>query len=71
MAELAPVRQELANLWIKYAEARDDACEAREKLLDLVESTFTDTVEIERIWKECDDLLQAVEGFHTECDLAR
>ena len=39
VAELAPIRQELGDLWIKYVEARDDACEAREKLLDLVEST--------------------------------
>jgi len=71
VAKLAPVRQELAYLRIKYAEARDDAREAGEKLLDKVESTHTDVAEFERLQKERDDLLQAVEGFHTECDLAR
>ena len=55
VAELAPIRQELANLRIKYAEARDDACEAREKVLDLIESTRTDAAEIERLRKERDD----------------
>jgi len=45
----------LADLWIKYAEARDDTCEAGEKLRDLIESTRTDVMEIERLWKERDD----------------
>ena len=62
VAKLAPIHQQLANLWIKYAEARDDAHEAREKLLDLIESTRMDATEIERLRKEHDDLHQAVEG---------
>ena len=69
MAKLAPIRQELANLHIKYVEARDDAREARAKLLDLVESTRMDVAEIERLWKEHDDLLQVIERFHREHDL--
>ena len=60
----------MADLWIKYAEAHDDTRKAREKLQDLVESTHTDAAKIERLWKEHDDLLQAIEGFHTERDLA-
>ena len=60
----------MADLWIKYAEARDDTHEAGDKLLDLVESTRTDAMEIKWLWKECDDLLQAIEGFRTERDLA-
>ena len=70
MAELAPVHQELADLQIKYTEARDDAHEAGEKLLDLVKNMHIDAVEIEWQWKERDDLLQAIEGFRTEHDLA-
>ena len=61
----------MTDLRIKYAEARDDAREAREKLLDLVESMCMDAAEIERLRKECDDLLQAIEGLRTERDLAR
>ena len=49
VAELAPIRQELADLRIKYAKAHDDAREAREKLLDLVESMHMDAMEIERL----------------------
>ena len=60
----------MADLRIKYVEARDDAHDAREKLLDLVESTRTNAVEIEQLQNERDDLLQAVEGFRTERDLA-
>ena len=55
MAKLAPVRQELANLQIKYVEARDDAHEAGEKLLDLVESMRTNAAKIEQLRKEHDD----------------
>ena len=55
VAELALIHQELVDLRIKYAEARDDAREAGEKLLDLVESTRTDTAEIEWLRKERDD----------------
>ena len=70
VAKLAPVRQELSNLWIKYVEAHDDTREAREKLLDLIKIMCMDVVEIEQLQKERDDLLQAVEGFRTERDLA-
>ena len=38
--------------------------------MDLVESARMNTMEIERLWKEHDDLLQAIERFHTERDLA-
>ena len=55
MATLAPVHQELVDLRIMYAEARDDTHEVGEKLLDLDESTRTDTAEIERLQKERDD----------------
>ena len=58
MSDLAPIRQELVDLRIKYVEARDDTRKAREKLLDLVESTRTDTMEIERLRKERDDAQQ-------------
>ena len=37
--------------------------------MDLVESTHTVTTEIKRLWKEHDDLLQVIEGFHREHDL--
>ena len=66
MAELAPVRQELADLWIKYAEARDDAREAGEKLLDLIESTRTDAVEIKRLRRERDDAQQRIDLLEGE-----
>ena len=66
MAELAPVRQELANLRIKYAEARDDAREAREKLLDLIKSTCTDTKEIKWLRREHDDAQQRIDLLEGE-----
>ena len=66
MAKLAPVRQELADLRIKYAEACDDTREAREKLLDLVESTHTDVTEIKRLWKERDDAQQRMDLLEGE-----
>ena len=71
MAELAPVRQELADLRIKEVEARIDAQEAREKLVALLERTHMDEVEAEWLWTELDDLLKTIEGFHMEHDLAR
>ena len=39
-------------------EARDDAREAREKLLDQIKITSTDTAKIEWLWKEHDDMQQ-------------
>ena len=55
MAKLAPIRQQLADLRIKYADAHDNAREAREKLLDLIKSTCMDVAEIERLRKERDN----------------
>ena len=49
MAELDPVHQELADLWIKEAEAHVDAQEAREKLVALLERTHVDEEEVERL----------------------
>ena len=71
VAELAPATWELVDLRVREKAARDDAREAREKLMALIERTCTDTVEVERLRKERDDLLWAIEGLHTECDLAR
>ena len=51
--------------------ARDDTREAKEKLMDLIERVCTDTVGAERLRKERDDLLQAVEELRTGIDLAR
>ena len=70
MAELAPVRQELADLRIKEVEARIDAQEVGEKLMALLERTHVEEVEAELLRKEWDDLLQTVEGFCMEHDLA-
>ena len=36
----------------------------------LIERAHTDAAEAERLWKEQDDLLRAIEGLRTECDLA-
>ena len=36
----------------------------------LIERARTDAVEAERLWRERDDLLWAVEGLYMECDLA-
>ena len=49
VAELAPVNQELADLWIKEAEARVDAQEAREKLVALLDRTRVDEAEAKRL----------------------
>ena len=52
-------------------DAHGDAREAREKLMALIERARTDAVEDERLRKEQDDLLYAIEGLHMERDLAR
>ena len=44
--------------------------EAEEKLMALIERARTDAVEAERLQKERDDLLWAIERLRTECDLA-
>ena len=51
----------MANLRIKYVEARNDARKDREKLLDLIKSTCTDTMEIERLRREHDDAQQLID----------
>ena len=71
MAELAPVARELANLRIREKDVRDDTHEAEEKLAALIERAHMDAVEAERLWKERDDLLRAIEGLRMELDLAR
>ena len=55
---------------IKEAEARIDAQEAREKLVALLERTHMDEVEGEWLWTELDDLLETIEGFCMEHNLA-
>ena len=37
----------------------------------LIERARTDAMEVERLWKERDNLLWAIEELHTERDLAR
>jgi len=37
----------------------------------MIERVHVHAVEAERLWKERDDLLRAIEGLRTECDLAR
>ena len=66
VAELAPIRQELVDLQIKYAEDRDDAREAGEKLLDLIESMRMDAAEIEWQRKEYDDAQQWIDLLDDE-----
>ena len=61
----------MVDLQIKEAKARVDAHEAREKLVALLERTHVDEAEAKRLRKERDDLLQTLEGFRMECDLAR
>ena len=45
MAELAPAAWEVANLRVREKDARDDAHEAEEKLVALIEMVRVDTVE--------------------------
>ena len=54
---LARAARELADLRVREKNARDDAREAREKLMALIEREHADTMEVERLWKEQDDLL--------------
>ena len=49
-----------------YTEPHDDAHEAREKLLDLIESTRTNAAEIERLQKERDDAQQWIDLLEGE-----
>ena len=57
MAELAPTTQELADLQVREKDARDDAHEAGEKLMALIERARMDAIEAKQLLKERDDLL--------------
>jgi len=52
VAKLAPAAREVANLRVRVKDTRDDAYEAKEKLVALIETARTDAVEAERLWKE-------------------
>ena len=52
VAKLTLVHQELADLWMKEAEARVDAQEAGEKLMALLERMRVDEAEAEQLRKE-------------------
>ena len=71
MAELAPIIREVADLRVREKDTCDDTHEAKEKLTALIEMVRTDAMEAERLRKERDDLLWAVEELHTGIDLAR
>jgi len=71
VAELASAAREVADLRVREKDARDDAHEAKEMLMALIERVRTDAVEAERLRKERDDLLRAVEKLRTGIDLAR
>ena len=71
MAELAHAAREVANLYVREKDARDDACEAEEKLAALIERVHTNTVEDKCLWKEQDDLLYSIGELHMGIDLAR
>ena len=60
----------MADLRVREKDARDDAREAKEKLVTLIERVRTDAMEAVRLWKEPDDLLWAVEELRTGIDLA-
>jgi len=57
VAELAPTAREVADLRVREKDARDDAREAKEKLVTLIERVRTDAMEAVRLWKEQDNLL--------------
>ena len=71
MAELVPTAREVADLRVREKDARDNAYEAKEKLMALINRACTDAVEAERLWKERNDLLQAIEELRMGIDLAR
>jgi len=70
VAELDPTTQEVGNLRVREKDAREDAHEAEEKLTALIERARTDAMEAKRLWKERDDLLQAMEELCTRTELA-
>jgi hypothetical protein len=59
----------LADLRAREVDTHEDAREAEEKLAALIKRMHADVTESERLRKERDDLLQAVEGLRTERDL--
>jgi hypothetical protein len=70
VAELTPASQELASLQIREADACQHANEAKEKLVALAKRACADTVVTERLWKEPNELLLAIEELRIERDLA-
>jgi hypothetical protein len=63
-----PVTEEVASLWTREANARQDTNEAKEKLTTLAERACLDAVKTERLWKERDELLQTSTGLQKEHD---
>ena len=61
----------MADLQVRGKDARDAAREVEEKLMVLIERARMDAVEAERLRKEWDDLLRAIEELHTGTELAR
>ena len=70
MAELAPVAREVADLRVREKDARNEACEAEEKLVSLIERVRMDTMEAEQLRKEWDDLLWAIKELCLGTELA-
>ena len=71
VAKLAPTTWEVADLRVRERDACNDAHEAEEKLTALIERVHTDTMEVERLRKEQDDKLWAIQELCTGIDLAR
>ena len=71
VAELVPTTREVADLRVMEKEVHDDAREAKEKLAALIERACMDTVQAERLRKEQDDLLWAIEELRMGTEMAR
>ena len=71
MAELAPTTQEVADLRVKEKDAHDDGREAKKNFTALVERARMDAMEVERLRKEKDNLLRALEELRTSTEMAR
>ena len=70
MVELALVAREVADLQVREKDARDNVREAEEKLEALIERARLDVMEAERLQKERDDLLRAIEELRSRTELA-
>ena len=70
MAELAHAAREVADLQVREKDARNEACEAEEKLVSLIERVRMDTMEAEQLRKEWDDLLWAIKELCLGTELA-